>query len=103
MGLLPLLETIAARGAGAAASLAAVETTMRRNHMTPLHVHDEDEAVHVISGEVTLYVGEEVVRLGPGDSYIAPRDIPHTMRAEGAKVQLYCLSFARSAARFEDF
>src|SRR4051794_36148469 len=103
MGLLPLLETIAARGAGAAASVAAVETTLRRNQMTPLHVHDEDEAVHVTAGEVTLYVGEEIVRLGPGDSYIAPRDIPHTMRADAARVKLYCLTFARSAARFEEF
>jgi hypothetical protein len=59
--------------------------------------------VHVIAGELTVYVGDDIVRLGPGDSYIAPRDIPHTMRADSARVQVYCLTFARSVGRFEEF
>jgi mannose-6-phosphate isomerase-like protein (cupin superfamily) len=48
----------------------------------PLHVHhDEDEVFYVVSGELTLWVGDEApVVLGPGESVVAPRGIPHTYR-----------------------
>jgi hypothetical protein len=51
--------------------------------MPPLHIHrTDDEALHVIEGELTAYVGDDVVRLGPGDTGFLPRDIPHTYRVE---------------------
>jgi hypothetical protein len=50
--------------------------------MPPLHIHDEDESFYVLEGVATLYVGEQVVTLLPGASFLAPRGVPHTYRAE---------------------
>jgi quercetin dioxygenase-like cupin family protein len=60
-----------------------LEVSGRQGQMPPLHVHrTDDEAFHVIEGELTAYIGNEVVRLGPGDTGFAPRDVPHTYRVE---------------------
>ncbi len=53
--------------------------------VTPLHVHHEnDEAMHVIEGEVTVKLGEERHVLGSGAYAMAPRGLPHTYRNSGA-------------------
>ena len=63
--------------------LSALEVSGERGTMPPLHVHrTDDELFHVIEGELTAYVGDEVVRLDPGESAFAPRDISHTYRVE---------------------
>jgi quercetin dioxygenase-like cupin family protein len=63
--------------------LSALEVSGARGTMPPLHVHrTDDELFHVIDGEITVYVGESVERLGAGDTAFAPRDIPHTYRVE---------------------
>jgi quercetin dioxygenase-like cupin family protein len=47
----------------------------------PLHVHrHEDEAFHVIDGELRLRVGDQNLTLGPGETALAPRGVPHTYR-----------------------
>ena len=62
--------------------LSVIEMTVPAGAMTPLHVHDEDESYYVLDGEVALYVGDEVSTLGRGDSFLAPRGVPHTFRPE---------------------
>jgi quercetin dioxygenase-like cupin family protein len=55
----------------------------RRGNMPPLHVHRrDDETFYVLEGEVTLFVGAEEVRLGPGQAAFAPRGVPHSYRVE---------------------
>lgn len=45
----------------------------------PLHVHQrEDEWFYVIEGEYVVQVGDEKFTLNPGDSLLAPRQVPHT-------------------------
>lgn len=52
--------------------------------VTPLHVHhDNDEAIHVIAGEVTVKLGEERHVLEAGAYAMAPRGLPHTYRNSG--------------------
>ena len=52
--------------------------------ITPLHVHhDNDEAMHVIEGEVTVKLGEERHVLEAGGYVMAPRGLPHTYRNSG--------------------
>lgn len=48
----------------------------------PLHVHErEDEGFYVLSGSVTLWVGDaDPVTLVPGEYALAPHGIPHTYR-----------------------
>lgn len=44
-----------------------------------LHVHSrEDEAVYVVSGVLTVVVGERRVRAAPGHLVWLPREVPHT-------------------------
>jgi mannose-6-phosphate isomerase-like protein (cupin superfamily) len=59
----------------------------------PLHVHhDEDEVFSVLSGEITLWVGDQApVVLGPGESVLAPRGIPHTYRTD-ALTELFVIT-----------
>jgi len=52
--------------------------------LTPLHVHnDNDEAMHVLEGEVTVKLGEERHVLEAGAYAMAPRGLPHTYRNSG--------------------
>lgn len=53
--------------------------------VTPMHVHhDNDEAMHVIEGEVTVKLGKQHHLLEAGAFAIAPRGVPHTYRNPGA-------------------
>ena len=61
---------------------AVVEITMPHGAMAPLHVQDEDETIYVVEGEVTFYVGADVVSVAAGDCFVAPRGIPHTYRVD---------------------
>ncbi len=46
---------------------------------SPLHVHrNEDEWFYVIEGELTLWVGGDVVVAPAGSFVYGPRDVPHT-------------------------
>jgi mannose-6-phosphate isomerase-like protein (cupin superfamily) len=45
----------------------------------PLHLHfKQEEWFYVIDGRVTFLVGEKSLTLGPGESILAPRQVPHT-------------------------
>jgi len=39
--------------------------------------HDQDEWFYVVEGEYVLEVGQERIRLKPGDSVFGPRKVPH--------------------------
>jgi mannose-6-phosphate isomerase-like protein (cupin superfamily) len=44
----------------------------------PRHVHlNQDEWFYVIQGEYVVEVGDSRIDLGPGDSVLAPRGVPH--------------------------
>ncbi len=83
--------------------LAVVEVKVRAGHMTPLHVHDEDEAIRVIEGTVVVYVAGEVVTLGPGDARVAVGGEPHAVSAGAAGARYLTTSFVRSVERYEAF
>jgi uncharacterized RmlC-like cupin family protein len=60
---------------------ALIEAVAPPGSQPPLHVHrDEGEGFYVLEGELTLWVGEDVHTLGPGDFLFAPPGIPHTVR-----------------------
>lgn len=45
----------------------------------PLHRHDFDETFHVLAGELTFQLGEEVFTAGPGQHVFVPRGAVHTL------------------------
>jgi quercetin dioxygenase-like cupin family protein len=68
----------------------------------PRHTHTrEDESYFVVAGELEVIVGEETFVLKPGDTLMAPRDIPHQLRNSGNVENHYLLVFSPSG--FEGF
>jgi mannose-6-phosphate isomerase-like protein (cupin superfamily) len=54
-----------------------------------LHMHlSQEEWFYVMEGEVRFQVGERRMRLGPGESILAPRRIPHTFSATGSPAHM---------------
>lgn len=54
-----------------------------------LHLHlSQEEWFYVMEGEVRFQVGERRLRLGPGESILAPRRIPHTFSAFGSPAHM---------------
>src|SRR5215469_9529542 len=50
----------------------------------PRHIHmREDEAYFVLSGELEASVGNKTFVLKPGETLMAPRNIPHQLRNSG--------------------
>ena len=44
----------------------------------PRHLHhDQDEWIYVLTGEIELHLGDQQLRLGPGESAFVPRAVPH--------------------------
>ena len=80
-----------------------IESELAHGEMPPLHVHAADESFHVLEGSLTVYLGEDAVRLEAGETLIAPGGIPHTYRAESAKARVLTMSRVDSAARYDDF
>jgi mannose-6-phosphate isomerase-like protein (cupin superfamily) len=80
---------------------ALVENLVPEGDMPPLHVHhEEDEVFHVLEGEVTLFLPRTEVLLGSGETFRAPRGVPHTYRVESplARLLVFC-----APARFDAF
>jgi quercetin dioxygenase-like cupin family protein len=62
-------------------AFALLEATGPAGDHTPLHVHHlDDEGFYVLEGELHLWVGDEMHVLRAGESMLAPRGIPHTVR-----------------------
>jgi quercetin dioxygenase-like cupin family protein len=58
--------------------LFVLENTFRAKGGPPRHLHyDQDELFYCIEGEFIVEVGQERIRLRPGDSLLAPRKVPH--------------------------
>src|SRR5918992_372628 len=88
-------------GATSGGALALLDERGRRGDMPPLHVHRrDDETFYVLEGEVTLFVGSEQIVLGPGQSVLAPRDVPHAYRVESEEARWLVIT---TPAGFDDF
>jgi len=54
----------------------------------PPHSHPHEQISYVVSGEINLLLGNEVTRLGPGDIFTVPPNIPHSIQLLTPKVRL---------------
>jgi mannose-6-phosphate isomerase-like protein (cupin superfamily) len=80
---------------------ALVEATAFRSTEPPLHIHHrEDEAWYVLDGQMTFYVGDEVLEARERSFVFAPSGIPHTFTVDVEPSHV--LVFA-SPAGFERF
>ncbi|HLF69274.1 MAG TPA: cupin domain-containing protein [Gaiellaceae bacterium] len=68
---------------------------------SPLHVHrNEDEWFYVIEGELTLWVGGEVIVAPAGSFVYGPRDVPHTFLVTSTEARFLMVT---EPASFADF
>jgi quercetin dioxygenase-like cupin family protein len=73
------LATLKASSDSTAGRVAVIEHLSPRGSGSPLHVHhNEDEWFYVIEGELTFWVGGQVITAPAGSFVYGPRDIPHT-------------------------
>ena len=57
----------------------------RRGSGPPKHYHEEqDEWFYCLAGEYVVEIGDQRFRLGPGDSVLGPRRVPHAFVYDGA-------------------
>jgi quercetin dioxygenase-like cupin family protein len=73
------LVTIKAGSEETSGGAVITENLAPRGSGSPLHVHRrEDEWFYVLEGELTFWVGGELIVAGLGGFVYGPRDIPHT-------------------------
>jgi quercetin dioxygenase-like cupin family protein len=73
------LATVKASSETTDGRVAVIEHLGPRGAGSPLHVHHrEDEWFYVLDGELTFWVGGEVVNAAAGSFVYGPRDVPHT-------------------------
>jgi mannose-6-phosphate isomerase-like protein (cupin superfamily) len=93
--------------------LSVLETLAPRGASPPLHVHHtEDEIFHILEGELRFRVGDEELRVGAGETLLAPKRVPHTYLVESERgrwlvatahgdFERFVRSFSRPAERAE--
>ncbi len=80
-----------------------VEVTDHTKGGPPRHLHHEQEEwFYVIDGEYIVEIGDERYRLGPGDSILAPREVPHVWAHVGEGMGKQLLVF-QPAGKMEAF
>lgn len=78
------LMTVKAGSGDTGGQFSFIEQLAPPGFATPLHVHHgEDEAMFIIEGSFTFFVGDQVLQAGPGAFVYLPRAIPHAFRVEG--------------------
>jgi quercetin dioxygenase-like cupin family protein len=77
------VSTIKATAAQTGGLFGLKESREWRGGGAPLHVHDrEDEACYVLEGELTFFVGDEIIPASAGTWLYLPRRIAHSVRVD---------------------
>jgi quercetin dioxygenase-like cupin family protein len=75
----------------------------RRGSGPPRHYHEEqDEWFYCLAGEYVVEIGDQRFRLGPGDSVLGPRRVPHAFVYDSAGPGRILIGFT-PALRIEQF
>ena len=98
---LGILATIKASSETTAGRVAIIEHLAPRGSGSPLHVHHrEDEWFYVIQGELTFWVGGEVIVAPAGSFVYGPQEIPHTFTVSSDTARFLLVA---EPAGFENF
>ena len=90
-------------GAATGGSFSLVESVAFRSTEPPLHVHHhEDEAWYVLSGQMTFYVGDQVLEAAAGSFVFAPRGIPHSFTVDEEPTRVLVFNAPAGFERFAE-
>src|SRR3954470_3987390 len=68
---------------------AVVEWRARAGDEPPIHTHTrEDEALYVLEGAITAYVGDEEIEVEAGSYAALPKNVPHGLTVHGDEARL---------------
>src|SRR6516164_5635225 len=82
-------------------SIMLFEETAPAGTETTFHLHrDSDEMAHVLSGEITFKIGDEVTVGGPGTCAFLPRGVPHAWKNTGAETGRVLFLYTPADAAF---
>lgn len=80
-----------------------IENTFHAKGGPARHLHyDQDEWFYALEGEFILEVGQEKYALKPGDSILAPRQVPHVWAYTGGERGRMLIAFL-PAGKMESF
>jgi mannose-6-phosphate isomerase-like protein (cupin superfamily) len=80
-----------------------LENTFRAKGGPAQHLHyDQEEWFYVVEGEFAFVIGQEKLELGPGDSLLAPRKVPHVWAYTGSTRGRMLIAFT-PAGKMEAF
>jgi quercetin dioxygenase-like cupin family protein len=83
--------------------LLIIENTFRAKGGAARHLHyDQDEWFYAVEGEFIIEVGQERFTMRPGDSLLAPRQVPHVWAYVGESVGSMLITFM-PAGKMEAF
>ncbi|MGH8927977.1 MAG: cupin domain-containing protein [Acidimicrobiia bacterium] len=83
------LGVLKATGDQTEGRFAALELLAPKGFASPLHIHrQEDEFFVVLSGEVRVQHGEDVIEAVAGSLIYGPRNIPHAFRVDSAEARI---------------
>lgn len=100
-GTLPITYKVSSQDTGG--NLLIVEQNNTRKGGPPKHLHyRQEEWFYVIGGEYVVEIGDVKHRLGPGDSVLAPRKVPHTWAYVGEGPGKLLIAF-QPAGKMEAF
>jgi mannose-6-phosphate isomerase-like protein (cupin superfamily) len=95
------LTTIKASAETTGGRVGVTENLAPRGAGSPLHVHHrEDEWFYVLEGELTFWVGGQVVDAPAGSFVYGPRDVPHTFVVSSEQARFLLIV---EPGGFEDF
>ena len=111
---LDTLVTVRVRHDEGEDGISVLESLAPHGDSPPLHVHQtEDETFHVLEGLLRLSAGDADVRIGAGETVLAPKGEAHTYRVEspegarwlvittGGDFERFVRAFSRKAERPE--
>ncbi len=80
------LVIVKATGEQTGGAFGLIDNVMPAGFASPYHTHrNEDESFYVVEGEMSLYVGGERVKAGPGAFVYGPRGVPHGFEVDGTE------------------
>jgi quercetin dioxygenase-like cupin family protein len=95
------LATIKASSETTNGRAAVIEHLAPQGMGSPLHVHrHEDEWFYVIDGELTFWVGGEVIDAPAGSFVYGPRDVPHTFVVSSRQARFLLVAEPAGFERF---
>lgn len=80
-----------------------IENTFSEKGGPARHLHyNQDEWFYAVEGDFIFEVGQEILRLKPGDSLLAPRKVPHVWAFSGDTCGRILITFM-PAGKMESF